>query len=183
MNSLIPPTEFDLFALRESFDREHILLCFNGPITSALIEEIGNALRSHLQVLKESPSSVTDVFSVYVEMTQNIRRYAENHPDIQDASVIIVSRDAEGRHMVSAGNTVEAADGKQLVSRIQELATLTKEELKAVYKTQLRRPRKELEGSAGLGFIDMARKSSEPMRCTLRLLEGHRAFFTLRVVL
>lgn len=183
MNTLVSTAALDLFTLREKFDHERILLCFNGPITSALIEEIGNALRSHLQVLKESPSSVTNVFSVYIEMTQNIRRYAENHPNIQDASVIVVSRDAEGRHTVSAGNTVEAPDGAQLVARIEGLSALGKEELKAAYKTQLRRPRKELEGSAGLGFIDMARKSAEPMHCTLRPLEDGRAFFTLRVIL
>ncbi|MBY0455099.1 MAG: biofilm regulation protein kinase SiaB [Burkholderiaceae bacterium] len=183
MSTLIPAAALDLFALRENFDHERILLCFNGPITSALIEEIGNALRSHLRVLKESPSAVTDVFSAYVEMTQNIRRYVEQKPHIQDASVIVVSRDGQGRHMVSAGNTVEVADGERLVARIHELAALSKEQLKALYKTQLRRPREELEGSAGLGFIDIARKAAEPLHCTLRPLDSDRAFFTLRVTL
>ena len=177
------PAEIDLFALRENFNSERILLCFNGPITSALIEEIGHALRSHLQILQESPSSVTDVFSVYVEMTQNIRRYVENYPNLQEASVIVVSRNGAGHHVVSAGNTVQINDGTKLVARILQLAMLSKEELKLAYKTQLRRPREELQGSAGLGFIDMARKATEPLCCTLRSLDSTRAFFTLRVTL
>ena len=33
----------DLLAMRESYTRQRILLCFNGPISRSLIEEIGHA--------------------------------------------------------------------------------------------------------------------------------------------
>ena len=36
----------DLFAMRERFNSQQIMLCFNGPISRSLIEEIGNALRT-----------------------------------------------------------------------------------------------------------------------------------------
>ena len=39
----------DLLAMRESYTRQRILLCFNGPISRSLIEEIGNALRNYLE--------------------------------------------------------------------------------------------------------------------------------------
>ena len=38
----------DLLAMRESYTRQRILLCFNGPISRSLIEEIGHALRNYL---------------------------------------------------------------------------------------------------------------------------------------
>ena len=66
----------DLFGLREHFNRSRILLCFNGPISRSLIEEIGNALKNYLQADSAQPSAAMDVFSAYVEMTQNIRHYA-----------------------------------------------------------------------------------------------------------
>ena len=174
----------DLYALREVFDRERIMLCFNGPITATLIEEIGKALRRHMEALEESPGSVADVFSVYIEMTQNIRRYAQSRSslDLESAS-IIVSRDDAGRHVVVAGNVVYEGDGHALAARIEALAGLSKEELKAAFKTQLRQPRTELSGSAGLGLIDMARKASQPLRCKIQSLDGDRSFFSLRVVL
>jgi hypothetical protein len=67
----------DLLAIREIFNRQNIMLCFNGPVTAPLIEEIGTALRKHMEGLQVSPSAVSDVFSVYIEMAQNIRRYAQ----------------------------------------------------------------------------------------------------------
>ena len=35
----------DMFAMRECYNQQQIMLCFNGPISRSLIEEIGNALR------------------------------------------------------------------------------------------------------------------------------------------
>lgn len=174
----------DLYDLRETFDRQQIMVCFNGPINAALIEEIGRALRDYLKHQQEAPSSVADIFAVYIEMTQNIRRYADQHPDLDGASnaAIVVSRE-EGHYVVSAGNVVAHADGHELVRRVGELADMDQAGLKAHFKAQLRQPRETLNGSAGLGLIDMARKASRPMTATLREIDGRRSFLSLRVVL
>ena len=65
--------DINLFELRAHFNRSNILLCFNGPISRSLIEEIGNALKNYLQADQAQPNAAMDVFSVYIEMTQNIR--------------------------------------------------------------------------------------------------------------
>jgi len=178
-----PPAP-DILALRDTFDRERIMLCFNGPITATLIEEIGAALRKHMEGLAESSSAVSDVFSVYIEMTQNIRRYTQSRPDLAtETCSLLVSREDEGRYVVSAGNVVIAEDGVRLDQRVRALGTMDKDELKRAFKAQLRQPRGDLNGSAGLGLIDIARKASRPIHGGLHPLDASRAFFTLRVVL
>ena len=174
----------DLYDLREIFDRQQIMVCFNGPINAALIEEIGRALRDYLNHQQEAPSAVADIFSVYIEMTQNIRRYAEANPALAGAAnaVIVVSRD-QGRYVVSAGNMVAPDDGAALGQRVAELAALDRTALKARFKAQLRQPRENLGNSAGLGLIDMARKATQPLQCALRGVDAQRSFFSLRVVL
>jgi len=62
----------DLYALRERFNQDRTLLCFNGPISRSLIEEIGNALKNYLEIDQARPAEAMDVFSAYIEMTQNI---------------------------------------------------------------------------------------------------------------
>jgi len=165
------------------FDRQNIMLCFNGPVTAPLIEEIGAALRKHMEGLQESPSAVSDVFSVYIEMAQNIRRYATAQAFENESSTILISRDEQGRYVISASNVVHDADGQALAERIQQLAQLDKEALKAAFKTQLRQPRSTLSGSAGLGLIDMARKATSPLQHFLQALENGHALFSLRVIL
>lgn len=173
----------DLLAIREIFNRQNIMLCFNGPITAPLIEEIGKALRNHMEGLQESPSSVTDVFSVYIEMAQNIRRYSQAQGFEKEPATIIISRDEPGNYVISASNSVKDADGKVLLDRIEQLDLMDKDALKVAFKTQLRQPRSSLSGSAGLGLIDMARKATGPLHYSLEPLGEGRALFSLRVIL
>jgi len=176
----------DLFALRASYNAQNIMLCFNGPFSRSLIEELGAALRNYLQRQETNPSSAMDVFAVYIEMAQNIRHYSNTrHYDERDAAAtVVIAREESGRHMVSAGNVVEAADGARLLARIQQLAAMDKPALKAAYKEVLRLPRAEGQTSgAGLGLIDMARKSTAPMVASLREMDSGRAFFSLSVTI
>ena len=176
----------DLFGLRELFNRSRILLCFNGPISRSLIEEIGNALKNYLQADSALPSAAMDVFSAYVEMTQNIRHYAlsRGYDELDSSATIVVARDGEGRYVVQAGNLVEVRDGEALLQRLDELAQMDKAQLKAAYKTQLRQPRDEKAASgAGLGLIDVARKSAQPLAASLVSCSQTRSFFTLRAVI
>lgn len=57
-------THIDLFELRTHFNQSRILLCFNGPISRSLIEEIGSALKNYLQAEQAHISAAMDVFSV-----------------------------------------------------------------------------------------------------------------------
>jgi hypothetical protein len=176
----------DLFSLQQTYNQQRIMLCFNGPLTKSLIEEIGNALRNYLQRENATASSSMDVFAAYIELTQNIRHYASRKGwnDSQAVATVIIARDTEGRYVVSAGNLLDADDGRRLEARIDALASMDKNSLKAEYKEQLRKPRdSESASGAGLGLLDMARKASEPLACSLRILDDGRAFVSLRVVM
>lgn len=175
-----------LASLREFFSGQRILICFNGPISRTLIGEIGIALKDHIAATHQHQSAAMDVFSVYIEMSQNIRHYASRrgYDDFAAAATVVIAETEGGRYAVSAGNLVERQDGEALVRRVRELAALDKAELKALYKQQLRLPREaSLPSGAGLGLIEMARKASEPLQATLDEARDGRVFFSLRAVI
>lgn len=176
----------DLFSLQQTYNQQRIMLCFNGPLTKSLIEEIGNALRNYMARENAAASSAMDVFGAYIELTQNIRHYAASKgwAAPEASATVVIARDAEGRYVVSAGNVVDGADGPELEARVKALAEMDKAQLKAQYKEQLRKPREEgAVSGAGLGLIDLARKAAQPLTCSLRTLEDGRAFFSVRVVM
>ncbi|WP_028533994.1 biofilm regulation protein kinase SiaB [Paludibacterium yongneupense] len=178
--------QIDVLSLREAFNRQGIVLCFNGPFSASLIEEIGLALRKHMASFNASQSAVSDVFSVYIEMTQNIRHYSrQKELTGSDAhAVLIVSRREDGAYVVCSGNVVEAADGPALMARLAMLATLDRDQLKLAYKTQLRQPHDpDAATGAGLGLIDLARKARAPLLGTLKALDETRSFFSLCAVI
>ncbi|PSJ45413.1 biofilm regulation protein kinase SiaB [Zobellella taiwanensis] len=176
----------DLLSIREQFNQNRILLCFNGPISRSLIEEIGNALRNYLQADNAQPSAAMDVFAVYIELTQNIRHYASRlgYSERDGSATVVVARHDDGHYLVMAGNLVEQDDGEALCRRLEALATMDKAMLKTAYKTQLRQPRSEAEHSgAGLGLLDVARKSARPMTAKLVPTGDGRSFFSILAVI
>jgi hypothetical protein len=178
----------DLYLLRETFNAKQMLLCFNGPFSQGLIEEFGNALKKYLNEETDPATSALDVFGAFVEITQNIRNYSieKGYSDKEASATVVISRDGEGRYVISAGNIVEPSDGEALAARLDALAAMDKAQLKAAYKEQLRKPRGagETAAGAGLGLIDVARKSSAPFSHSLHPVNaGGRLFFSLQVVL
>ena len=175
----------DLYALRERFNQNRTLLCFNGPISRSLIEEIGNALKNYLDAEHTRPAEAMDVFSVYIEMIQNIRQYALQCNDAEASATVAIDRGDAGGYVVSAGNMVETAHGQRLVALVERLAAMDKAALKAEYKAQLHKPR--VPGTvtgAGLGLIDIARRASRPLQASLSPhSEDGRAFFSLSVAI
>jgi hypothetical protein len=175
-----------LASLRDFFNTERILICFNGPISRTLIGEIGVALKDHIESTQSRESAAMDVFSVYIEMSQNIRHYAaaQGYGDTESTATVVIAELDSGGYVVSAGNVVECVDGEALVQRVQQLASLDKISLKTLYKQQLRSPREEgASTGAGLGLIDVARKSSAPLECSLDQVQAGKAFFTLRATI
>jgi hypothetical protein len=177
----------DLYLLRETYNQKRLLLCFNGPFSQGLIEEIGVALKTHLQSDSVSSSDASDVFATYIELTQNIRNYAKKHnlTDAEEAgATVVIGRDENGKHILLAGNVVEPEDGKALQKRIIDLAAMDKTQLKAIYKEQLRKSRGDENSGAGLGLIDIARKANQPFSCSLLPVNsGNQLFFSLKVVI
>jgi hypothetical protein len=179
-------SSIDLLSIREQFNQNQILLCFNGPISRSLIEEIGKALKNYLQEDNALPSAAMDVFGVYIELTQNIRHYASSmgYSEAEGSATVVVARSDKGHYLVLAGNQVELTDGQALCHRIEQLSGMDKAELKAAYKAQLRQPRSNNNSSgAGLGLIDVARKSSRPMTAKLAETGDGRVFFSLLAVI
>jgi len=153
----------NLLNFKESMTKKGILISFNGSFSNSIIEEIGRAIRTYLQEEKLSGGIISDVFSVYIEQTQNIRNYLElnemtNSP-FGEAIVTIAKK--AGYYTISSGNSIKKEDVKELTDYLEKLNGLDKKELRKLYKEQLRKPANRESRSAGLGLIDIARKASE----------------------
>ncbi len=172
-------SERNLVALREEFTHRNVLICFNGPVSHSLIEEIGTAVRRYLESDAGKGAAATDVFAVYIEFSQNMKAYLERHPfssPERAAVTILVSRDGE-RYVVTAGNVVANEDLPPLLARVEALAGLDGAALRALYKQRLREGPPPGSVGAGVGLIDVARRCSGGIRCATWPLDDHHALF------
>jgi capsule polysaccharide modification protein KpsS len=178
-------TPDQLYGIREDFTREGVMICFNGAFVHSIIEEIGNALRRYLQDQEEKKSAALDVFSVYIEQAQNIRNYlARKH--FTDASfanaIIVIARKGE-RYVVSSGNIVDAEDQPGLDARLTEITAADAPGLRKLFKERLRAETRDVNGGAGMGLIEIARRCAEPLTYAFHPVDDGHSFFCLTAVI
>ena len=175
-----------ILKLREIFERCNIILSFNGPFSQSLIEELGQAIRHYLEAQSQARKSVSDVFAVYIELTQNIRHYAdtanvgETERARLNAGTVHIAREGE-QFMVISGNHIRREDAKALTDRLDRLAAMDAKDLRKAYKERLREPVPEGAKGAGLGLLQIARVSTAPLEYAVSELDAEHLYFTLTV--
>lgn len=171
--------------LREKFEEQGTIMSFSGAFSQGIIEEVGEAIKIYVNH-QEEKDQIPKIFSVFIEMTQNIKNYSNSKKEsidtytaINSSSVILIGKN-QSNYYISSVNLVENKDVEKLVEKIEAIINLDKNELKAKYKEVLRNA-PESDSGAGLGFIDMARKSSEKINYKIEHKDNKFSYFYLEV--
>ncbi|MFO8063844.1 MAG: SiaB family protein kinase [Spirochaetota bacterium] len=178
---------FDILSLRTIFEDQNVMICFNGPFSHSVIEQLGEAVKNYLRSSEAPKDRIADVFSVFVEQAQNLKNYT-TRTDLQSVQhssgaggTLAIAHEGEN-YIVSSGNLVQSEDVARIRRYIDPLLEADKGELKRMYKQRLREPVEQEEG-AGLGFISMARKAVEPLRYSIKEQPDGTMFFNISVVI
>jgi len=177
--------ELNLLELQKVLQNYGVLINFSGRFTQAIIEELGDAVKKYLETESTSQNDTYNVFSVFIEQTQNIKNYGAQKSGssigerIANSGIVAIGK-SEAGYFVSSGNLVENSDIIPLSSRLDEISSLDKAGLKKLYKEQMKKDISPDRIGAGLGLIDMARRASRPLNYSLVRLDDHVSFFTLK---
>ncbi|BCS52304.1 SiaB family protein kinase [Geobacter sp. SVR] len=173
----------DLFKLRDEFSQDGIILCFNGPFSHSIIEEIGTAIRNHLSAENSPPMAVQDVFAIYIEMSQNARNYLfRRNMTCESGSATILIARQDDAYVVTSGNVILNEDVDDLRLRIDHINALDRDGLKKLIRQQLRAEVAPGALGAGIGLMEMAKRSSGRLEYSLRDIDGQHTFFTLKAL-
>lgn len=160
-----------------------ITLVYEGEITHQITKAFTSM--AELDMAKEEePSAVQKkVYHVMVECLQNISKHADTSGASTDSrfcgrGIFMVTRGEEHYNVIS-GNVVENARVPELQAALDRVNSLSKEELNDLYKQQMREGKLSEKGGAGLGFIDIVRKTEHQLEYHFLPLDGDSHFFIL----
>jgi len=178
-----------LFKYYEEMQKEGVILYFNGPVSQVVVESIAELMRSKMRAEDAGMGSVQRVFAVLVEQMQNIVRYSsERHVDNPGHQgemahgQVVVGRERDGRFFVACGNKILSEDSGVLSKQIEMLQSMSQDELKAYYRERRKEPDLASAKGAGLGFVEMARKASQPLDYDIVPVDNGMSFFSMKVV-
>jgi hypothetical protein len=174
-----------LLSLKQDLNSEGIILSFTGPFSQKVLEEVAEAWKMKLEIEKEKKSRIYNIFSVFVEMVQNVINYSDevfndSTEEISIRSGIVIIGKKDDRYYISSGNKILSAKVDTIKQKLDKISSMEKNELNRLFKHCLRHetPPPESKG-AGLGFIEMARKSNSPLEYTFDTIDDSYSFFTL----
>ena len=181
-----------LYEYKNDLQNNGIFFSFSGPISQDLIVELGSTLKRKMKFEEANSATILKVFSMVVEQTQNIIRYSaeripisgegEGEQKTLSLGIIAVGYEKD-RYFVLAGNLIENCHVERIRNNLDYIQTLDRNELKQYYKDQRKKDPEETSKGAGLGFIDMARKSSQALEYDFHKVDEDVSFFSLKTVI
>ena len=179
----------DIYDFYDKMERNNILLSFKGDITSELLTSILQIMESKLETMHEEPKVKKKVYNVLVECLQNLYHHmdeivltAEEMPEGDKIrSAIFMVGKVDNQYNIITGNYIRNVSVEALRNRIDEVNSLTKEELKDYYKAVLNNGQMSAKGGGGLGMIDIARKTGEKLNYTFQPIDNNFSFFSLNL--
>lgn len=178
---------FNINEYYNDISKGDILLAYKGSITSALINEVLEAVEDKLEEGNEEGKTRKKLYNVLVESLQNLYHHIEEtHEGIDEEldpkfGILVIERDGSGDYRVTTGNFVIASKTKFLKEKIDKINSLTRDELKDMYKFILNHQKISAKGGGGLGLVDIARKTGKKMIYNFYPYNDKYVFFDLRI--
>jgi len=141
------------------------LVDFNGMITQKSIVDLAKTIESALISYGEEESKVRNIFLIIIEIMQNTLNYSYNSVKTEDeksqsnGSIKILHNKNESTYTINSENLVETSKQAIITDLIDKVNALDPDGLKKVYKERRKSKSNAHAYGAGLGFLDMARKS------------------------
>ena len=173
---------FNLYEYYNNIKANDIILSFKGALSQEILVEIGSIIRNKFAVER----SLKKIFAVFVELAQNIMHYSaetEFSPrDNKEVGVgIIVFSESETNYFIGSGNMIKNSKVDKIKGKIDNINNMSHDELKDFYQDQRRKPSDEDSKGAGLGFIDIARKSGNKVIYDINKIDDENSFLVLTV--
>jgi hypothetical protein len=118
-----------------------------------------------------------------VEALQNIVKHSDELVDGQvrsHAAIFLIGKEAN-RYSIMTGNPIRKENVVKLQGALDRINGLDKDGLKDLYKEIIKNTTISDKGGAGLGFVDMARKSGERLEFEFPEMNEEYCFFCLKV--
>lgn len=178
----------DLRNLRKTVASERILFSYRGEITQELMVFFLRIVDKKLTNSKENPLIRRRILNIMIESLQNAVKHARDwyneeldvEPEYE--AVFMLCR-KEDKYLLINGNAVKN-DVKPFIERkIENINSLSSDKQRKLFRNIIKYGVYGSKGGAGLGFVDMARKSGDLINFDFEEINEGYSYFTYLITL
>ncbi|AXK38710.1 SiaB family protein kinase [Crenobacter cavernae] len=146
---------------------QNVVFYYTGYFSQAVVTAMGDALRQRLNRSDAANVTRRKLFSVFMEMAQNVVHYSADPLTESDDHELrrgaLWVGESDGHFYVVCANPIERDKVARMQDKLEPLRTMTNADIKALYKEKLRADGEAGSKGAGLGFLTVARDACEPI--------------------
>jgi hypothetical protein len=163
--------------IRDKMMKERLMFVYRGVVTN------DNSVPLLLLLEKEMENSEFGfigrkrLFMFVLESLQNVSRHSDIH-DLADMSLVVYSK-LNGGYTVTTGNVISTVHVEDLRKRLDEINHLQTGEIRTVYRQMLSNTEFSSKGGAGLGLIEMAKKTGNKLDYDFLQMDNDNTYFIL----
>ncbi|MFK5950300.1 MAG: SiaB family protein kinase, partial [Methylococcales bacterium] len=152
------------FSLFKDMQAGNLNYIYRGFFTQNITDNILTLTENSMTESGEINKIKKRVYSILVEGLQNITRHQdETDTDSSEKSGIFVIQKKDSKYFITTGNVIDDSKIDNLRELLEKINSLESSELKTYYKEVLEMGGFSNKGGAGLGLIEMARKSNNKL--------------------
>ncbi len=157
--------------------RHKFMLSYRGFVSEEITMSLLHLAERKLELDGTYTSTKKKVFNVMVECLQNISKHTgENVP--QKDSLFMVGK-INDKYVIYSGNIIPNDKVLNLENKLQAVNVMSKEELTDIYRKLIVEASFSGKGNAGLGLIDIAKKSGNKLDYEFIKINEESSYFTL----
>lgn len=173
------------YSYYKNMQLNNIIFVYQGEVTADLVSSILQMVENKLEGEGEDRKVKKRVFNVMVECLQNVYHHLDALPPtdpsnpVRDKTALLMIGREEKDYYIITGNHILNDRLPDLKSRLDRINKASKEELKQLYQEVLTGTGFSEKGTAGLGMIDIARKSGQRLGYDFHPVNERYSFFSL----
>ncbi len=161
---------------------DNISFSYRGSFSNSVLAMATNLFKNNLE---EEHSSIRNKLSfLMIESFQNIARYADSDKDIpepEEYSDYFMTRNVGDSFYIISANLIDNEKVDSVKERLDKVNSLDKKELNKLYREVLMNRKLSEKGGAGLGFIEMVRKSKQELPYIFEKVNDEKSMFFMQI--
>jgi hypothetical protein len=170
-----------IYQLHKTMMQQKLILIYEGEFTQEITKSVLAMAERNMDSVGEESSIKRKVFNVMVECLQNICKHADDLTEdsaMRNSAIFMIGKQ-ENEYFITTGNAISQDKVFPLNEKLMQINSLDKEGLKELYKQIIKNGDLSEKGGAGLGFVDMARKSGQKLEYDFEPMNERISFFSL----
>jgi len=163
--------------IREKMRKENLMFVYRGVITNENSVPLLLLLEKEMEQSEFSYLGRKRLFMFVLESLQNVSRHKDSY-DAASMSIVVYSK-TDGGYSVSTGNVISSSNIPDLKKRLDEINSLNVDEIRSVYRQMLSNSKFSHKGGAGLGLIEMAKKTGNKLDYDFLEIDDDKSYFIL----